>query len=85
MEYFVQDVVSEGPEKKKSSKFAFANNKGFKRSMALIIILTFLSIIYTLITKVSSPNLNQLFQKLFSEMKDEISNSTMIFRKKYQE
>ena len=78
MEYFVQDVDSAGSEKKNSSKFGFVHNKGFKRAVLLLILLTFLSIVYTLVNKVSSPNLNQLFQKLFSEMKEEISNSTMM-------
>ena len=78
MEYIGQEADSADSEKKYSSKFGFLHKKGFKSAALLLILLTFLSIVYTLVNKVSSPNLNQLFQKLFSEMKEGISNSTMM-------
>ena len=80
MDNFMPDIENsnETANKKNSTKFAFVHKKGFKTSMTFLIILTFLSIVYTLVNKLSSPNVNQLYQDIFAKMKAEINNSEMM-------
>lgn len=66
--------VGQSEDVKSSSKFDFMRKKGFKRGVFLLIILTFLSTVYTFVNKLSSPNINQIYQGLFSKMKEEIRN-----------
>ena len=70
--------ISESTDNKNFSKFAFMRKKGFKRGACLLIILTFLSIIYTFVNKLSSPNINQIYQDVFARMKEEITKSPMM-------
>ena len=70
--------ASQSTDNKNSSKFDFMRKKGFKRGVFLLIILTFLSTVYTLVNKLSSPNINQIYQGLFAKMKEEIKNSSMM-------
>ena len=69
---------SESTDKKNLTIFAFMRKNGFKRGVFLLIILTFLSTVYTLVNKLSSPNINQIYQDLFAKMKEEIKNSPMM-------
>lgn len=66
--------VGQSEDVKSSSKFDFMRKKGFKRGVFLLIILTFLSTVYTFVNKLSSPNINEIYQGLFSKMKEEIRN-----------
>ena len=70
--------VSQSTDNKNSTKFDFMRKKGFKRGVFLLIILTFLSTVYTLVNKLSSPNINQIYQGLFAKMEEEIKNSSML-------
>ena len=70
--------ISESTDNKNVSKFAFMRKNGFKRGVCLLIILTFLSIVYTLVNKLSSPNINQIYQDIFTKMKQEITKSPMM-------
>ena len=70
--------ISESTDNKNFSKFAFMLKKGFKRGACLLIILTFLSIVYTFVNKLSSPNINQIYQDVFARMKEEITKSPMM-------
>ena len=70
--------ASQSTDNKNSSKFDFMRKKGFKRGAVLLIILTFLSTVYTLVNKLSSPNINQIYQGLFAKMEEEIKNSAMV-------
>ena len=76
MENFTE--VSQSSDNKISSKFDFMRKNGFKRGVFLLIILTFLSTVYTFVNKLSSPNVNQIYQGLFAKMKEEIRNSPMM-------
>ena len=81
MDNFISEDIenrNESTDKKNLTKFAFVHKKGFKTAVSLLIVLTFLSIIYTLVNKLSSPNLNQLYQDIFAKMKAEINNSEMM-------
>ena len=68
--------ASQNTDKNNSSKFDFMRKKGFKRGVILLIILTFLSTVYTLVNKLSSTNVNEIYQGLFSKMKNEIRKIT---------
>lgn len=70
--------ISESADNKNFSKFTFVRKKGFKRGVCLLIILTFLSIVYTFVNKLSSPNINKIFQDVFTKMKEEIAKSPMM-------
>ena len=70
--------ISESADNKNFSKFTFMRKKGFKRGVCLLIILTFLSIVYTFVNKLSSPNINKIFQDVFTKMKEEIAKSPMM-------
>ena len=70
--------ISESADNKNFSKFTFMRKKGFKRGACLLIILTFLSIVYTFVNKLSSPNINQIYQDVFARMKEEITKSPMM-------
>ena len=51
--------------------------KDFKRSVIFVdYTRLFLSTVYTLVNKLSSPNVNEIYQGLFSKMKDEIRKIT---------
>ena len=76
MENFTE--VTQGSDNKNFSRFEFVRKNGFKRGMFLLILLTFLSIVYTFLNKLSSPNVNQIYQGLFAKMKEEIRNSPMM-------
>ena len=70
--------TGQSTDNKNSNKFDFMPKKGFKRSVILLIILAFLSTVYTLVNKLSSPNVNEIYQGLFSKMKDEIRKSPIM-------
>ena len=80
MDNFIPDIEnrSESADKKNLTKFAFVHKKGFKTAILLLIVLTFLSIVYTLVNKLSSPNINQLYQDIFAKMKEDINNSAIM-------
>ena len=58
MENFTE--VTQGSDNKNLGRFEFVRKNGFKRGMFLLILLTFLSIVYTFLNKLSSPNVNKI-------------------------
>ena len=50
------------------NRMAFLTTKGFKRSVALLIILTITSIIYTFINKLSDSSVDSLFGRFFNKL-----------------
>ena len=76
MENFTE--VTQGSDNKNLGRFEFVRKNGFKRGMFLLILLTFLSIVYTFVNKLSSPNVNQIYEGLFARMEEEFRNSPMM-------
>ena len=76
MENFTEAIQSS--DNKNLGKLEFVRKNGFKRGMFLLILLTFLSIVYTFLNKLSSPNVNQIYEGLFARMEEEFRNSPMM-------
>ena len=76
MENFTE--VTQGSDNKNLGRFEFVRKNGFKRGMFLLILLTFLSIVYTFLNKLSSPNVNKIQEGLFARMEEEFRNSPMM-------
>ncbi len=76
MENFTEAIQSS--DNKNLGKLEFVRKNGFKRGMFLLILLTFLSIVYTFLNKLSSPNVNQIYEGLFARMEEEFRNSSMM-------
>ena len=76
MENFTE--VTQGSDNKNLGRFEFVRKNGFKRGMFLLILLTFLSIVYTFLNKLSSPNVNKIYEGLFARMEEEFRNSPMM-------
>ena len=76
MENFTE--VTQGSDNKNLGRFEFVRKNGFKRGIFLLILLTFLSIVYTFLNKLSSPNVNQIYEGLFARMEEEFRNSPMM-------
>ena len=66
MESFEVDESASRSDNK--NRMAFLTTKGFKRSVALLIILTITSIIYTFINKLSDSSVDSLFGRFFSKL-----------------
>ena len=66
MESFEVDESASRSDNK--NRMAFLTTKGFKRSVALLIILTITSIIYTFINKLSDSSVDSLFGRIFEKM-----------------
>ena len=66
MESFEVDESASRSDNK--NRMAFLTTKGFKRSVALLIILTITSIIYTFINKLSDSSVDSLFGRVFEEI-----------------
>ena len=65
--------TGQSTDNKNSNKFDFMCKKDFKRSVIFVdYTRLFLSTVYTLVNKLSSTNVNEIYQGLFSKMKDEI-------------
>ena len=63
IEKFEKDRVANG-----SSQYKMFTTKGFKRILLLMIMISLLTIIYTVFYKLSESNLNTLFERLNSKM-----------------
>ena len=71
--------TAQSTDNKNSNKFDFMCKKGFKRSVIFVdYTRLFLSTVYTLVNKLSSANVNEIYQGLFSKMKDEIRKSPIM-------
>ena len=66
MESFEVDESASRSDNK--NRMAFLTTKGFKRSVALLIILTITSIIYTFINKLSDSSVDSLFGRFFNTL-----------------
>ena len=66
MESFEVDESASRSDNK--NRMAFLTTKGFKRSVALLIILTITSIIYTFINKLSDSSVDSLFGRFFNKL-----------------
>jgi hypothetical protein len=66
MESFEVDESASRSDNK--NRMAFLTTTGFKRSVALLIILTITSIIYTFINKLSDSSFDSLFGRFFSKL-----------------
>jgi hypothetical protein len=66
MESFEVDESASRSDNK--NRMAFLTTKGFKRSVALLIILTITSIIYTFINKLSDSSVDGLFGRFFIKL-----------------
>lgn len=66
MESFEVDESASRSDNK--NRMAFLTTKGFKRSVALLIILTITSIIYTFINKLSDSSVDSLFGRFFIKL-----------------
>ena len=66
MESFEVDESASRSDNK--NRMAFLTTKGFKRSVALLIILTITSIIYTFINKLSDSSFDSLFGRFFNQL-----------------
>ena len=71
--------TGQSTDNKNSNKFDFMCKKDFKRSVIFVdYTRLFLSTVYTLVNKLSSANVNEIYQGLFSKMKDEIRKSPIM-------
>ena len=66
MESFEVDESASRSDNK--NRMAFLTTTGFKRSVALLIILTITSIIYTFINKLSDSSVDSLFGRFFNTL-----------------
>ena len=64
------DTVERRERQSNSSVYNILFKDGFKRAVFLLLILSFLNIVYVIFCKLSETNLNKLFGNFFSRVDD---------------